>query len=44
MGEYDPIVGGENAEIIENAELIMLTVPFEHAVQTLSTYQENFHL
>jgi NADPH-dependent F420 reductase len=41
-GNFTPISGGENHAVVGSTELVMLTVPFEHAAPTLETYRDGF--
>ncbi len=37
-----PIVYGENRDVIAGSELVLLTVPFAHAASTLETHRQDF--
>ncbi len=41
-GNFEPITGGENHEVVSGSRLVMLTVPFEHAAATLEGYKDSF--
>jgi NADPH-dependent F420 reductase len=41
-GNYTPIEAGENHAVVSASRLVMLTVPFEHAADTLEGYRDAF--
>ena len=37
-----PVAGADNREVIENCSLLFLTVPFDHAAETLRRHESHF--
>ncbi|MCZ6472755.1 MAG: NADPH-dependent F420 reductase [SAR324 cluster bacterium] len=42
QGNLQPIVAGENHAVVSGSRFVMLTVPFEHAADTLRGYKDSF--
>lgn len=39
---FAPIGGGDNHQVVAGSDLVLLTVPFEHAAATLEAYRNDF--